>query len=79
MSTLSCVHAFPSTVYLPDPRMRSDRLLLRLSEQRLVLLLGLDECLLEGVGVCIRMSASRFMYLEAEYLLSLLAKRIARV
>jgi hypothetical protein len=43
----------PSSIYLPVPTCSLNRLLrLSLAEQRLVLLLGLDESLLEAVGVC---------------------------
>jgi hypothetical protein len=54
-------------------------LLLALSEKRLVLLLGLDERLLESVGVCrIRISIDTHASVGI-YSLSLLAKRMARV
>jgi hypothetical protein len=54
--------------------------LLRCLEQRLVLLLGLDESLLEAVGVCKQnISIQRLSSVQGQHSLSLLAKRIARV
>jgi hypothetical protein len=55
-------------------------LLLRLAEQRFVLLLGLDESLLELVGVCkVSLVSRRVVVATFQHSLSLLAKRIARV
>ena len=52
-----------------------------LGEQRLVLLLGLDECFLEEVGIWIALvsSAQKLRGKGRRHVLSLLANRIARV
>jgi hypothetical protein len=69
-----------SSIYLPVPVCFLHRLLrLALAEQRLVLLLSLDESLLEAIGVYTLDISMRLRAVDWEDSLSLLAKRIARV
>jgi hypothetical protein len=59
MLVLSGVHVIPFIMYPLSPK-TSNSCLLRLSEQRLVLLLGFDECFLEEVGICTYLLARGF-------------------
>lgn len=77
-STLSCVHAFHSIMYCCFQPI-NDKLLLGLGEKSLVLLLSLNECFLEEVGVCRSHVSENHRPHYTVNLLSLLAKRMARV